>query len=80
MYSFLIRKLYSFVSGDIRADNPDSQGNQDILLPGHLYLMIFKEQLQEYLNSIKLSMEIDVRRKATADFLSGMYYVYNREP
>lgn len=69
--SFLVRKLYAFVAGDIQADNPDSQGNQDILLPGHLYGMIFKEQLQEFLNSIKLSMTIDVRRKVQADFLSG---------
>ena len=67
---FLVRKLYAFVAGDIQADNPDSQGNQDMLLPGHLYGMIFKEQLQEFLNSLKLSMVIDIRRKAQADFLS----------
>lgn len=72
-FRFLVRKLYAFVAGDINADNPDSQGNQDILLPGNLYGMIFKEQLQEYLNSIKLSMEIDYRRKLQADFLSGKF-------
>ena len=75
MGSFLVRKLYAFVAGDIAADNPDSQANQDMLLPGMLYNMIFKEQLQEYLNGIKLTMDIDYRRKAKAQFLSGRWQI-----
>ena len=43
--------------------------------------MIFKEQLQEYLNSIKLKMDIDIRRKSQADFLSCMliylFFIYS---
>lgn len=33
----------------IRADNPDSLMNQELLLPGHLYTMFVKEKLEESL-------------------------------
>ena len=56
------------MAGDIRADNPDSQMNHDILLPGHIYLMIFKERLQEYLLQLRTQLEIDTRRKNNFQF------------
>ncbi len=42
----MIRKLYGFVSGEVVEDNSDSLMNQEMLLPGHLYLMFLKEKLQ----------------------------------
>ena len=57
----MLRKLYAFVTGDILEDNADSLMNQEILVPGHLYLMIVKEKLQEYLNGMKLTLSRDFR-------------------
>jgi hypothetical protein len=42
----MIRKLYLFVSGEVVEDNSDSLMNQEVLLPGHLYLMVVKEKMQ----------------------------------
>jgi len=38
----MIRKLYFLANGDIKAENPDSAMNQEILVAGHLYMMVFK--------------------------------------
>lgn len=52
MLLFMIRKLYALVEGDCAVDNPDAVQNQEVLLGGHLYGMILKEKLEEWLNSI----------------------------
>ena len=38
----MIQKLYALAQGTIKQDNPDALHAQEILLPGHLYLMILK--------------------------------------
>ncbi|KAH7488318.1 hypothetical protein PRIC1_007565 [Phytophthora ramorum] len=49
----MLRKLYAFAKGDVPEDNSDSVMNHELLLPGHLYLMILKEKLQESLASMR---------------------------
>jgi DNA-directed RNA polymerase I subunit RPA2 len=49
----MIQKLYKIVSGELEPDNLDSLCNQDILLSGHLYMMFFRERLEELLQGIK---------------------------
>lgn len=63
----MIRKLYAFAKGDICIDNPDSVMNHELLLPGHLYLKILKEQLQDMLQSIKFG----VLKEITGDHRGG---------
>ncbi|KAI9313527.1 hypothetical protein BX666DRAFT_1977413 [Dichotomocladium elegans] len=58
---YMIRKLYSLVSGDCRADNPDSPQHQEVLLPGHIYNMIIKEKIFDWLQSIKQQIRSIVR-------------------
>lgn len=70
----MLRKLYALVAGDIPVDNPDSQTNQDILLPGHLYLMIVKEKLQEWLDQIRIKFEMDIRRGENRAYKSEKYF------
>lgn len=53
---FMIRKLYSLTEGECTVDNPDAVQNQEILLPGFLYGSIIKEQIEEWLGSIGLSL------------------------
>jgi DNA-directed RNA polymerase I subunit RPA2 len=50
----MIQKTYALAEGRIKADNPDALNNQEVLLPGHLYLMILKEKLSVSLVSCLL--------------------------
>ncbi|PSN64243.1 DNA-directed RNA polymerase I [Corynespora cassiicola Philippines] len=57
MLLFMIRKLYALVEGECAVDNPDAVQNQEVLLGGHLYGMILKEKLDEWLNSLRLPLQ-----------------------
>jgi len=57
----MIRKLYSFVSGQTGADNTDSLQNHELLLPGHLYTSIVKEKFEEILAGIKAQVQKEMR-------------------
>lgn len=50
----MLRKLYSLVhQNGCKPDDPDSPMMQEILLPGHLYLGVLAERLQQMLYSMK---------------------------
>ncbi|KAJ9126757.1 hypothetical protein QFC24_001788 [Naganishia onofrii] len=74
MLLFMLRKLYSLVSGASCADNPDSPQHQEVLLPGFLYSMIIKERFDECLNGIRLQILQDIRRKKVGDFYDSKYF------
>jgi DNA-directed RNA polymerase I subunit RPA2 len=57
----MVRKLLGLVSGDCAADNADSAMHQELLVPGHIYAIYLKEQLQEYLYGLANTIEIDAR-------------------
>ena len=59
-----MQRLYALAAGRIREDNPDSLVNQEALLPGHLWGMIFKEKLQEWLTSLRGLVDRELRRAA----------------
>ena len=65
---FMLRKLFSLVSGSCSADNPDSPQHQEVLLPGYLYGMIIKERLEESLNQVRNNIANDVRNGVNVDF------------
>jgi len=54
MLLFMIRKLYALAEGECTVDNPDAVSNQEVLLPGFLYIMILKEKLEDLLSAIRL--------------------------
>ncbi|KAF2115220.1 hypothetical protein BDV96DRAFT_646237 [Lophiotrema nucula] len=56
MLLFMVRKLYALVEGECAVDNPDAVQHQEVLLGGHLYGMILKERLDEWLNSLRLPL------------------------
>jgi len=56
MMCILIEKLYLLAFGEIKPDNMDSPLNHEILLSGHLYVMVLKEKLEEVLQTLKLKM------------------------
>ncbi|KAF9266268.1 DNA-directed RNA polymerase I polypeptide 2 [Marasmius fiardii PR-910] len=74
MLLFMLRKLYSLVSGACCADNPDSPQHQEVLLPGTLYGMIIKERLEEILNQIRNQINLDVRNGTVVDFNDKRYF------
>lgn len=70
---FMIRKLYILVSGDCAPDNPDSIQFQEILLGGHLYGMIIKEKIEDYLIGIKSQLYFDIKKSGTVNFHNRAY-------
>ena len=65
---FMIQKLYSLVAGECAPDNPDSPQHQEVLLGGFLYNMILKEKLEDFLTSVKYTLQQDMRRTSSIDF------------
>ena len=55
---FMLRKLYSLLSGSSCAENPDLPQHQEVLL----CCMIIKERLEEALNQVRYQIATDVRR------------------
>ncbi|ORY04269.1 hypothetical protein BCR34DRAFT_604917 [Clohesyomyces aquaticus] len=70
MLLFMIRKLYALVEGECSADNPDAVQFQEVLLGGHLFGMILKEKLDEWLNSLRLPLQEWGRRNSWPSFTS----------
>ena len=62
----MIDKLYALVGEKIQPDNLDSLINQDVLLSGHLYLMLLKEKLEEALDGVKQKVHKDSQKAADA--------------
>lgn len=58
---YMIRKVYGVASGEAMSENADSPSTQECLLPGHLYLQILKEKMQEWLQSVKINLIKDIR-------------------
>lgn len=73
MILFMIRKLYSLVSGECCPDNPDAAQHQEILVGGFLYGMIVKEKIEEYLNSIQDQVRSDLNTRQGVDFNEPKY-------
>ena len=71
----MIEKLYALVSDEIVADNLDSLVNQEILLPGHLYLMILREKLEEILIGIRLRIFKDSKRVGESVKIRDINYI-----
>jgi DNA-directed RNA polymerase I subunit RPA2 len=59
----MMRKLYALVNGECAEDNQDAVVNQEVLLAGQLYGLIFKEKLQDWMLAIKQNLLREVRMK-----------------
>ncbi|KAJ1675227.1 hypothetical protein EV182_001684, partial [Spiromyces aspiralis] len=75
MLVYMIRKLYATVNGDCQVENPDSMQCQEVYMPGHIYLSIIKEKLDDFLNGIRAQIRSDIRRRPDAiDFYNASYF------
>lgn len=52
-FILMIQKLYALVNGSIEPDNLDALISHEILLSGHLYMMFFREKVDEVLQGVK---------------------------
>eukprot|EP00466_Bigelowiella_natans_P020247 jgi/Bigna1/86206/estExt_fgenesh1_pg.C_80315 len=59
----IIKKLYSLAKGDIKPENADALSAHEVLLPGHLVLMVVREKLQDLIFGVKDNLERDMRMK-----------------
>ena len=53
----MICKLFALVTKQCQADSADSVMNQEVLLGGHLYLMVLKERLESFLRFVCSELE-----------------------
>ena len=60
----MLRKLYTLVhQNGCKPDDPDSPMMQEILLPGHLYLGVLTERIQQILISMKtITLALDSKK------------------
>ncbi|KAJ1950137.1 hypothetical protein FBU59_000821 [Linderina macrospora] len=61
MLAHMVRKMYALVSGECQEDNPDTQQLQEVYMPGHIYLGIIKEKIEDYLLGVRQELMRDVR-------------------
>eukprot|EP00941_MAST-03F_sp_MAST-3F-sp1_P004303 g4303.t1 len=72
---FMVRKLFSFVSGKSVEDNSDALSSHEILTPGHLYLKILKEKIEDYMIGVKQLMLADIRRDVSRVNFHDQVYI-----
>ena len=63
IFCVFFEKLYALVSGLISPDNLDATMNQEILLPGQVYLGLLSEKLQDILIATKARIAKDLKGK-----------------
>ena len=58
----MAEKLYLLSFGMIKSDNLDAPINHEILLSGHLYLMVLKEKIEDMMVSLQNKIEIFLKK------------------
>ncbi|KAJ3427160.1 DNA-directed RNA polymerase i subunit rpa2 [Anaeramoeba flamelloides] len=69
----MLHKLYALILGEISPDNPDTPSFQEVLLPGDLYLMYLRYQLQNWLNYQSVVMKKLLENSGDPDNVKLLY-------
>lgn len=73
----MTRKLFALAKGDCAIESPDNPMNQEVLLAGHLYLMVLKEKLMTFLYSVRANIEKKAKPQgASFKLTTGGYAPY----
>lgn len=72
---FMVDKLYALVDNLIEPDNLDALCNHEVLLPGHLYLMILREKLEDCLSIVRARIIKDCNHQADAKKVREVDYL-----
>ncbi|KAK7499458.1 hypothetical protein BaRGS_00009433 [Batillaria attramentaria] len=62
---YMTQKLFSFAQGRCAEESADNPMNQELLLSGHLVLMVLKEKLESWLLSVKMGLERVMKNKSS---------------
>ena len=75
---FMVQKLLALVAGQICPDDVDSSAYHEILLPGHLLAVFFREALETCLETVVNAIKADVRRQPEAVDLESKDYMHTK--
>ena len=56
----MLRKIYAFAAGRCCEDDVDALSHHELLLPGHIYLMLLKERIDDYMLGIARLIQVSV--------------------
>lgn len=72
----MIDKLYCLVNHEIMPENLDSLAVHEVLLPGHLYLMILREKLEDNLSFLRSKILKDINsNKVNSSKITHLEYI-----
>ncbi|KAL7714140.1 DNA-directed RNA polymerase subunit beta [Entamoeba marina] len=72
---FMVQKLFSFVTGETGEESVDTPMNQGVLLPGHLYQNVFKEEIQNVLLRCRTALYKDYNNERKRSKLGERAYL-----
>ncbi|KAK4533082.1 hypothetical protein CCYA_CCYA15G3939 [Cyanidiococcus yangmingshanensis] len=73
--AYMARKLMHFMTNCIVEDDPDSLANQEVLLPGQLWLLFLQEKLQDSLLALRDEIQRQLSSKLNHEELSNPDFV-----
>nr|XP_042900006.1 DNA-directed RNA polymerase I subunit RPA2 isoform X2 [Parasteatoda tepidariorum] len=65
---FMVQKLFALVKNECALESPDNPMNQEVLLPGHLFLLVLKEKLYSWLGTLRLAIDKKIKSGKVTTF------------
>jgi len=62
----MLQRLYALAAGRVKEDNPDSLVCQEVLLPGHLWAMMVREQLGGWVRAVANAVKRELAKPSPA--------------
>ncbi|XP_054714487.1 DNA-directed RNA polymerase I subunit RPA2-like [Uloborus diversus] len=70
---FMVKKLFAVVKNECALESPDNPMNQEVLLPGHLYLLVLKEKLYAWQLSLRFTLERKMKAAKTMTITQSIF-------
>ncbi|XP_057292980.1 DNA-directed RNA polymerase I subunit RPA2-like isoform X4 [Hydractinia symbiolongicarpus] len=65
---YMMQKLFALANDKCASETPDNPMNQEILLGGHVYLLVLKEKLEGWLGTVKYALMKTLQKKSAKEF------------
>lgn len=73
---FMVRKLFAAAKNKSALESADSTMNQEILLPGHLFLNVLKEKIEGVLVGVKVAIDKKIQRNGNDPTAENINYTF----
>ncbi|XP_033762318.1 DNA-directed RNA polymerase I subunit RPA2-like [Pecten maximus] len=60
---YMTRKLFTFARGECAEESPDNTMYQEVLLSGHLFSMVVKEKIHDWVRNLRMQVEKEAKVK-----------------